>query len=74
MYVLKKQSVADIIIEILSAIALLLIIVVPIVSYSSLSAEIPIRLRRQIDYFHHHDIGYYYIYSNICAAKKTPNV
>ena len=42
MYVLKKQSVADIIIEILSAIALLLIIVVPIVSYSSLSAEIPI--------------------------------
>ena len=42
MYVLKKQLVADIIIEILSAIALLLIIVVPIVSYSSLSAEIPI--------------------------------
>ena len=42
MYVLKKQSVADIIIEILSAIALLLIIVVPIVSYSILSAEIPI--------------------------------
>jgi len=42
MYVLKKQLVADIITEILSAIALLLIIVVPIVSYSSLSAEIPI--------------------------------
>ena len=46
MYVLKKQSVADIIIEILSAIALMLIIVVPIVSYSSLSA-LPRRCERR---------------------------